>query len=181
MPHPNPEAERLLAELETTIAAAEELRYRIKVALGIHHAEASPAPDQAPEPGPEAPQRQARQPADPASQTGDSPAPWDTSNLTRTGRGLWAWLKARHPHRVAQVVEIGRAAGFPARMVEWTPAEVDQAVDALTELVAGEAPDASGKPVQATSQPTRRASPQPRRPRGNHYVPPRRDPDDTPY
>ena len=166
MPQPNLEAERLLAELETTIATAEELRYRIKVAIGLHHAEAAPAP------GPEAPPRQARQ-------TGDSPA--NTSNLTRTGRGLWAWLKARHPHHVDQVVEIGRAAGFPARMVDWTPAEVDQAVAALAELVAGEAPDASGKPVQAINQPTRRASPQPRRPRGNHYVPPRHDPDDIPY
>ena len=81
-------------------------------------------------------------PAAPRAPPRESPPPaskptkaLDTSTLTRTGRGLWAW--AREFGHCDAIADLGRQAGFPARTVDWSPSQVDDAVGALEQLLAG--------------------------------------------
>ncbi len=125
---PSPEITRLLAELETVLATAEEIRYRIRVALG----RPEPAQPNQPAAVPSAPQAPPRESPPPASKPTKA---LDTSTLTRTGRGLWAW--AREFGHCDAIADLGRQAGFPARTVDWSPTQVDDAVGALEQLLAG--------------------------------------------
>jgi len=110
--------QQLLAELETTLAAAEELRYRIQCELR--------------QSGEKQPAKAATAAYQPAQQkTGTL----DTSTLVRTGRGLWAW--ASEWGHTSHVTELGRAASFPARTVDWNDDQVNQVVDALEQLLCG--------------------------------------------
>ena len=153
MPAPNPDPAILgmLAELETVLAEAEELRYRILCAVR-NTAQAStqnqpvaalpkPAPAPAPEPKPEL----------------------DTSALVRSGRGLWAWAKENH--HASQLIELGKAAAFPPRMVDWSREQVEEAIEALAILITQPAPTRSTAPTPAHAGPQAEPRPSPH-PRG---------------
>jgi hypothetical protein len=120
MPQPSPEIAQLLAELETVLATAEEVRHRIHCALSAPGQRAQPAA------------HQPRQAPPPATTTTTA---LDTTNLIHTGRGLWAW--AKETGHTDALVDLGKQAGFPARIVDWSPSQVDEAVGALEQLLAG--------------------------------------------
>jgi hypothetical protein len=130
----------MLAELETVLAEAEELRYRILCAVRNNAPQAStqkqpvaappkPAPAPAPEPKP-APQL-------------------DTNGLVKTGRGLWAWAKENQ--FADQLIALGKAAAFPPRMVDWTRDQVEEAIEALAILITHPSPAHNTVPSPATS------------------------------
>ena len=80
--NPDPAILGMLAELETVLAEAEELRYRIFCAVQNNAPPASPQ------------KQPVATPTKPAPTQATEPAPQlDTSALVRSGRGLWAWAK----------------------------------------------------------------------------------------
>jgi hypothetical protein len=124
----------MLAELETVLAEAEELRYRILCVVRGNAPQASP------------PKQPVATPQPPATAPGpDLP----TADLVYTGRGLWAWAK-EHGF-VDELVELGKHADFPIRMVDWNPGQVDDAIEALAVLITQPAPARSTTPSPATS------------------------------
>ncbi len=144
---PPEDVPRLLAELENVLATAEELRYRIKCELSSNPGQAQPQPQA---------QRQA-QPAPRNTQPTKAASKLDTTTLTRTGGGLWAWAKEFGYTR--QVTDLGKAAGFPPRTVDWTGDQIDQVVDALEQLLDGaESPQAAHATVRS-QRPRRNGKP----------------------
>jgi hypothetical protein len=141
----------MLAELETVLAEAEELRYRILCAVRNNAPPAPPQKQPVPAPSKPAP---AHAPV--------PPPPLDTTGLVKSGRGLWAWAK-EHSHAAA-LIELGKAAGFPPRMVDWSPEEGDEAIEALAILITHPAPARSTAPTPAHVGPQAdpRPSPPPR-------------------
>ena len=130
----------LLAELETTLAAAEELRYTIQCELKQpEQTHNQPKPATA-----------AYQPAQVKTGT------LDTASLVRTGRGLWAW--AKEFGHTSHVTELGRAASFPARTVDWNEVQVKQVVDALEQLLCGAESAESALATARSEQPHRNDS-----------------------
>jgi len=117
----------LLNELEELLAQCEEVRYRLAHELSQDQDHAQPAPQTA------------------ATTVRNNNGELATESLSRTGPGLWAWAK-EFGHTTA-LTDLGRAAAFPRRMVDWDTQQVEQAVDALAQLVAG------------GSQPTHHAKP----------------------
>ncbi len=136
---PDPTVTQLLEELETTLAAAEEIRYRIADALRTPPAQPQAA---AAAPPPAAPVPPTPRPA---------AQPLDTTGLVRTGRGLFAWCR-EHGY-LDQVVDLGRHAALPARVVDWSAEQIDETIDALGHLLAGDGtpttppPPAPAKPA----------------------------------
>jgi len=138
MPKPAPADDviSLLNDLEDTIATAEELRYRIVVALrSASPAPAQPQNSQAHAPGEPGyiPRRERQQYASPAP-VAEGPPPIDTSTLRRTGPGLYAW--AREFQLLKAITRIGEEAGFPSRIIAWSQDQVDKAIEALQQLAA---------------------------------------------
>jgi len=135
---PDPEILGLFAELENVLAEAEEIRYRI---LCVVRKNAPPA----------SPQKQpVAAPPKPAPAPAPVPMPQlDTSALVRSGRGLWAWAKDNHHAEV--LIQLGKAAGFPARMVDWSRDQVEEAIEALAILITQPSPARSTAPPPATS------------------------------
>jgi len=137
----------LLAELENVLAQAEEIRYRIAANLG-----STPRPSQ-PRPGPDTsaqrPNVGATRPGpDTSAQRPNVGATLDTTSLCPTGPGLWAW--AKELGQTNAIAELGQAAGFPRRIVDWSPDQVEQAVDALAQLLAGGGqPTPHARPLRA--------------------------------
>lgn len=119
----------LLAELETVLAEAEEIRYRILCAVRNTTPSASPQNQQV-----AAPQKPAAAPAPEPTPTPQL----DTSGLVKSGRGLWAWAKQ---HEYAdQLIALGKAAAFPARIIDWSRDQVEEAIEALAMLITHPAP-----------------------------------------
>jgi hypothetical protein len=140
----------LLAELETVLAEAEEIRYRILCAVRNTTPSASPQKQQVATPPKPAP-APAHEP-EPAPQL-------DTTGLVRSGRGLWAWAKQ---HEYAdQLIVLGKAAAFPARIIDWSRDQVEEAIEALAILITHPAPARSTAhaPAQVGPQADPRPSP----------------------
>jgi len=134
----------LLAELETVLAEAEEIRYRILCAVRNN---APPAATQ------KQPVAAAPKPA-PAPAPEPEPAPQlDTTGLVKSGRGLWAWAK-QHEY-AGQLIALGKAAAFPARMIDWSREQVEEAIEALAILITQPSPTRSTAPTPATSSATK--------------------------
>ncbi len=132
---PDPTVTQLLEELETTLAAAEEIRYRIADALRTPPAQPQAA---AAAPPPAAPVPPTPRPA---------AQPLDTTGLVRTGRGLFAWCR-EHGY-LDQVVDLGRHAALPARVVDWSAEQIDEAIDALGHRLAGDGTPTTPPPPAA--------------------------------
>lgn len=153
-PNPDPAVLGMLAELETVLAEAEELRYRILCAVRNN---ATPTAGN-------------NQPVAALPKTAPAPAPepkpeLDTSALVRSGRGLFAWAKDNH--YADQLIELGKAAAFPPRMVDWSRDQVEEAIEALAFLITHPTPAHNTAPRPApTSAP--KPSPGRRGPRSVH-------------
>ena len=137
----------LLAELETVLAEAEELRYRILCAVRNNARPASPQK-----------QPVATQPKPtPAPALEPKPVPQlDTSALVRSGRGLYAWAKDNH--HADQLIALGKAAAFPAHIIDWSREQVEEAIEALAILITQPSPARNTAATPATSsapKPTR--------------------------
>ncbi|HKM56137.1 MAG TPA: hypothetical protein VJY33_22205 [Isosphaeraceae bacterium] len=150
MPAPNPDPAILgmLSELETVLAEAEELRYRILCAVRNN---ATP---------PASPQKQpvATHPK-PAPAPAPKPKPVPHLDTSALVRGLWAWAKQ---HEYAdQLIALGKAAAFPARIIDWSREQVEEAIEALAILVKQPSPARSTAPAPAHVGP--QADPRPPR------------------
>jgi len=129
------EIQSLLTELEQVLAGAEELRYRIQCELRkTSQAQAQPQKT--------TPATAAYRPSPPtAAPTATARAQLDTTTLKRNGPGFYAWTKEFGYTR--QASDLGKAAGFPPRMLDWSKAQIDQVVEALEQLLGGEQPPSS--------------------------------------
>ena len=148
-PHQSATAETtlgLLAELETVLAEAEELRYRILCA--VRNNAAPPAsPQKQPVAAPPKPS--------PAPAPEPEPAPQlDTTGLVKSGRGLWAWAK-QHDY-ADQLIALGKAAAFPARIIDWSREQVEEAIEALAILITHPSPAHNTAPPPAPPRPPSR-------------------------
>jgi len=124
----------LLTELEDCLATAEELRYRLKVALRSIAVAPAQAAHGRPAPGSpgDKPSRRARDQSSPPAPVAEGPPPIDTSTLKRSGPGLYAW--AREYHVLKAITQIGEESGYPSRIIAWSRDQVEAAIDRLQDL-----------------------------------------------
>lgn len=145
----SPTARRLLAELDSALATAEELRYRLEQELLRPTGPDGPPPKIEPD----------RPDLD--HQAEELPAA--LADLAPTGPGLWAWAKDHN--RETDVTAIARRLGFPTRIIGLNRHQVRTIAAALARDLATETADGPDPDPEPEPDPEPVAAAPPARPR----------------